>query len=319
MRAQGRPIFSRSLALAICVVNPLTLHALEIGHPEELLGACLCVGAVLLAGSERPLWAGVMLGLAIANKEWALLATGPVLLALAPRRRIASLASAIAVAAAVLAPLLLVGSGGFAAATRTSAAPAAVIFHPWQVWWFLGHHDALGGGLLAPAQLGFRVGPAWTSTVSHPLILAVGLALSVGLWLRERRTGATSTRTALLALALLMLMRCLLDTWDTGYYLLPFVFALLAWEVRGATARPPVLAAASTVLACLTFVWLPAHASADFQAAFFLAWSLALAGLLAKRLLLATGVGHDGRSRHGGSRGAQEMTVNALSRPLRTS
>ena len=41
---------------------------LEVGHPEELLGACLCVAAVLFASDDRALLAGVLLGLAIANK-----------------------------------------------------------------------------------------------------------------------------------------------------------------------------------------------------------------------------------------------------------
>src|SRR5271155_969538 len=76
---------ARAVALGVCVANPLTLRALELGHPEELLGGALCVAAVLLAARERPLWAGLALGLAIANKEWALLAVGPVLFALPSR------------------------------------------------------------------------------------------------------------------------------------------------------------------------------------------------------------------------------------------
>ena len=43
---------ARALALAVCVANPVTLRALEVGHPEELLGACLCVAAVLLAAGS---------------------------------------------------------------------------------------------------------------------------------------------------------------------------------------------------------------------------------------------------------------------------
>ena len=88
MRRRTGPARSlaRAVALGVCVANPLTLRALELGHPEELLGGALCVAAVLLAARERPLWAGLALGLAIANKEWALLAVGPVLLALPSRR-----------------------------------------------------------------------------------------------------------------------------------------------------------------------------------------------------------------------------------------
>src|SRR5580692_2027374 len=119
---------ARAVALGICVANPLTLRALELGHPEELLGGALCVAAVLLAAHERPLWAGLALGLAIANKEWTLLAAGPAL----PSRRALCMLSAAAVAAIVLAPLTLVGSSGFVASTRGTAAPPSTIFQPWQ-------------------------------------------------------------------------------------------------------------------------------------------------------------------------------------------
>ena len=240
MRMHGHSTLARAVALGVCVANPITLRALELGHPEELLGACLCVAAVLLAarssaGRDRSLLAGVLLGLAIANKEWALLGAGPVLLALAPGRRWKCLAGICVSAGAVLAPLLLVSSGGFLAGTRTAAAPIGnAIFQPWQVWWFFGHHGALVHGLFGAPKPGYRIGPAWANVVSHPLVLAAGLALAAALWLRSRRT-ALSERDALLALALVLLLRCLLDTWDTVYYPLPFVFALLAWEITGET------------------------------------------------------------------------------------
>jgi hypothetical protein len=123
------------------------------------------------------------------------------------------------------------------------------------------------------------------------------------LWLQRRRrtgTGTIRERDALLLLALVMLARCILDNWDVMYYLLPFVFALLAWEIRGPARRPPVLALSSTVLAWISFQWLPSHASPDVQAAFFLAWSLPLAvglavALYAPRKLLRS-------QRHAGTR-----------------
>ncbi len=323
MRAEARPLLHRGLALALCVANPITLRALEVGHPEELLGACLCVAAVLLAAGDRGLWAGAALGLAIANKEWALLAAAPVLLALPARRRAPCAAVAVACATAVLAPLALVHSGGFVAATRASATAASPIFQPWQVWWFFGHHGALVHGGFGSAKPGYRIGPGWSATIGHPLVIIAGLALSVAVWLRERACRRLSARKALLALALIMLVRCVLDTWDTEYYLLPFVFALLAWEVRAPTVRPPVLALSCSALAWLSFQWLPEHVSPDLQAAFFLAWSLPLLGALGQRLLLARdGAGADGVradvAREAPS-GAHEITVSALSRPLSTS
>ena len=296
MRKRGSSTLARAVTLGVCVANPLTLYALEIGHPEELLGACLCVAAVLLAGRERWAWSAVALGLAVANKEWALLALGPVLLALPPRRRAACLAVSGAVVATVLGPLIAVGSGGFVAGTRALASASGEIFQPWQVWWFFGtpNHVAppsgarslpIGAALSTHPQ--WRIAPAWISGVPHPLILAVGLGVAGIVWLWSRRTagqGILGEREAMLLLALTMLMRCVLDDWDVIYYLLPFVFAVLAWETLGASRRPPVLALSSTALVWFSFQWLPQHASPDLQAGFFLAWSLPL--LLALGLAL---------------------------------
>ncbi len=68
----------------------------------------------------------------------------------------------------------------------------------------------------------------------------------------------------------------------SSYYPLPFVFALLAWEMQPPLPAPPVLALSSTVLdAGSAASGCPQHgASADAQAAFFLAWSLPLAAAL---------------------------------------
>ncbi len=307
MRAAGRPTLWRAVALGVCVANPLTLLALEFGHPEELLGGALCVAAVLLAARDRPLWAGLALGLAIANKEWALLAMGPVLLAL-PSRRALCMLSAGAVVAIILAPLAIVGSSGFVASTRGAAAPPSTIFQPWQAFWFLGHHGTVVRGLFGELKPGYRTAPVWVGIVSHPLILAVSVPLTALAW----RRGRSGQSDALLLLALLLLLRCVLDTWDTVYYPIPFVLALLAWEGLGEQRRPVVLALSSTVLAWIGFRWLPLHVSADAQAAFFIAWTLPLTAVLGLSLY-APGL----LSRR--PRPAQEMTVSSLGRPVSTS
>ena len=82
MLARSAPRGTIVTVVCLCAVNPITLRALDIGHPEELLGAVLSAGAVLAALRGRSTLAGVLLGLAVANKAWALLAVGPVLLAL---------------------------------------------------------------------------------------------------------------------------------------------------------------------------------------------------------------------------------------------
>jgi hypothetical protein len=294
MRRRGRAPLARAVALALCVANPLTLSALEVGHPEELLGGALCVAAVLLAARGHTVWAGLLLGAAIANKEWALLALIPVLLALPSQRPLCLLVAAGATAA-ILAPPALVHAGGFVAAARATAAPSSSIFQPWQIWWFFGHHSAAVRSAIAQVKPGYRTGPSWVGKLSHPLVVAAMLPLGGLLWslkrrsirLRSSRVAGVSPggpphprilvaeREALLLLALLLLARCMLDIWDTSYYVLPFLLALTAWESRGERGLP-ALALAVATLAWLDFQWLPYHASPDAQAACFLLWTLPL-------------------------------------------
>jgi hypothetical protein len=193
---------------------------------------------------------------------------------------------------------MLVGSGGFVAGTKAFASASGEIFQPWQLWWFFGtpNHVSAPSGASSTVPIGaalsthphWRIAPTWISGVPHPLILVVGLGLAGAVWLQRRRRtgmGGLGEREAMLLLALAMLLRCLLDDWDVMYYLLPFLFALLVWEARGPSLRPPVLALSSTALTWLSFQWLPEHVSPDVQAAFFLAWTLPLVGLLGLALL----------------------------------
>jgi len=155
------------------------------------------------------------------------------------------------------------------------------IFQPWQVWWFFGHHGALVHGLFGAAKPGYRVAPQWTSSVARPLVLLSAAAVAGALWLARRRL---ARREALLALALVLLLRCVLDTWDSVPYTIGFILALLAWESVSAPRRVPLLATLATLLVWASFEWLPHHGSPDAQAALFLCWSLALAAWLALRL-----------------------------------
>jgi hypothetical protein len=281
MRGSGQPREARVIALFLCVANPIVLPALESGHPEELLGGVLCVAAVLLAMDNRPLWSGALLGLAIANKEWALLAVGPVVLAL-PERRLGALAAATAVASLVLAPLLL--AGGLASRVQSAATQADVIFNPWQVWWFLGGHvhilrDATGH-VIAGHHRSSRVPPGWVSSMAHPVIVLLAIPLTgLCVWLR-RRGARRPPGEPLLLLALLLLVRCVLDPWDIVYYALPCLLALLAWEALN-VRRPPVLALGASFAAWFIFDWgTPVHGlSADAESLVFLAF--AIPGLVA--------------------------------------
>jgi hypothetical protein len=276
-RSLGRSRATCWIALGLVAANPLTLRALEIGHPEELLGAALCVAAALAAGHDRPLLAGLLLGLAVANKPWAVLAVVPILAMLGsgwPRL----LVTAAITTALIMLPLAL--GGGAVQAAATVAQESTIIFQPWQVWWFLGETGHVVTGTVGQKP-DYRVPPGWLSGIAHPLVVLVPVAISVALLPRLRRR---PWHDGLLLLAFAMLLRCLLDPWNTSYYALPFLLTLVAWEVH-AERRPPVLSLAATLLSWATLVSLPNAVHPDVQALAYLAWSIPLATLLAVRLV----------------------------------
>ena len=264
MRPLGHGRLARATALALCVVNPVTLYALQYGHAEELLGAVLCVAAVLSAQRGRAGWSGVLLGLAIVNKEWALLAIGPVLLALAASRwRTVGIAATIC--GCFYVPLLLPALAGHASGVGSAAlaeTSTGTIFQPWQLWWFFGSHGHVVRDAFGLLKVGYRTPPGWLANVPHPLIIASSLPLTL---LAARR----GRRDPLLLLALLLALRFALDSWDTVYYPLPFIFALLAWETLS-HRRPPVLSLIASVVVWAVFIVAPAHLSADAQSGTFL-------------------------------------------------
>ena len=273
----GAGLWSRVAVLVLCTGNPLTLRALEIGHPEELLGAVLCVAAVLAAGGGRPVIAGALLGLAVANKPWAVLAVAPVLIALSAGR-LRALAAAGVAGGVVLMPLALLEGSALAQASAV-ARDSGQIFQPWQVWWFLGDHGQVVSGLFTDKP-GYRTAPGWLGPIARPLVIGVPLVLSLIVAGRLRRR---PWHDALLLLAFVLLLRCLLDPWNVVYYELPFLLALVAWEVH---ARPgfPAVTVAATLACWVTLEQMTSVLSPDLQAALFLAWSVPLAGAMFARL-----------------------------------
>jgi hypothetical protein len=262
------------LVVVLVAGNPITLKALGIGHPEELLGAALCVGAVLAALDKRPWLAAVLLGLALGNKAWAVLAVGPVLLAL-DRRRWSVLALASGIAALLVAPFLIAET---TRGTILGAGATYDMFQPWQIWWPLGHHADAIAGYFGVAKDGYRLAPGWIGHVTHPLIALLVIPASL-LW-RRRRGPAAASVDVLLLLALLLLARCVLDAANNSYYHLPFLIALVGWEAL-ARRRPPLLSLGASALVWLTVVELPQRVSPDAQCAVYLAWALPALALMA--------------------------------------
>lgn len=267
MRAAGERSRVRWIAIALIVLNPVTARALQIGHPEDVLAAALMVGAMLLALDGRSLTAGLLLGVAVASKQWALIGL-PLTLAALPVHRARLLGAAAAGFAVLVLPVLSVGPAAYIAANRT-AASAVTFMNPANVWWLLGgwYRRHVGGPTssilaAAPTDLAARI--------SHPAILIVPVLLGIAWYCRRERLVGDDV---LLLLAAASLLRCLLDPWNIVYYHLPFLLVLAAWELRTRTGAP-VRAMSATALVWFTFQTLPLLGSGGLETTFYLAWAI---------------------------------------------
>jgi hypothetical protein len=265
------------LALLVVVANPFVLSALLKAHPEEMLGACLCIGAVIAAGRSNTVFAMVLLGLAVANKPWAIVAVPAVLLAVRTGRMRALLIMA-GTSAAVLLPLVI--RGGSALDGTLSAAHTYGVFQPWQVWWFFGDAGHPVRGIFGDLHPLYRAAPHWVGPINHPIAVLVPLAISA---LLARRMVPRPWHECLLLLALALLLRCMFDAANISYYQLPFVFSLVAWEVYSDRGIP-VLSAFITAIGWFILALLPLWVPGDVSAIAYLVWSVPLALTIGLRL-----------------------------------
>jgi hypothetical protein len=277
MRTERRAMVARVGVVGLCVFVPALLDAILFGHPEEPLGAALCVAAVLLADGEHPTLAGFALGLAIINKPWGIFAIAPTLLAARHGRvQIASLAGAIAGAWFATAYLAAPDHFGQSLSALTSVA------HSQELWWPLGHLASSPG--LTPAY----ALPSFVGAHARELVVLLAAGLALPLARRSDRT----TGDCLALLALVFLLRCLLDPSDHVYYHVPFVIALVAWESR--TRGAPILALLATGLLWLVFHTVSGVAGLDVQFFAYIAVTVPFVVVLEREVLGRAAPGRGG-------------------------
>jgi hypothetical protein len=263
------------LAILLVAASPAAYLALDAGHPEDVLAAAAATAGVLAAVRHKATLAAVLLTAAVLAKQTAVLALLPAALAL-PRPKLRVLVAPVAAALLVYGGVLVARPGGVANIAGHTAAGAGSFFHPWQVWWPFGVPSSPEW---AAAGHGDITSPAWLAPIPHPLIVLLALPLSLAWW---RRAGHDRPREDALALfALLALERCLLDPWNLGYYHLPLVLALAAWETE--KRRPPVIALATTAALWLTFRTFELRTGLT-PMLMYLAWTLPLGALLVREL-----------------------------------
>jgi glycosyl transferase family 87 len=282
MRARGLPEAAVLLAGLLAVFNPGVLRSLHWGHPEEVLAAALSVAAILAALRERGLLAGLLLGLAVATKQWAVIAIVPTLLALS-ERRLRALLAAGAVALTIALPSLVLAPRAVVS-THASLVQAQPVAGPPNVWWPISSPRSAAERKASAPGFAAKI-PTWVGTISHPLIVLLAIPLG---WLFWRRRALLGAHDALGLFALLMLARCLLDPWNNDYYHAPFLLALLCWETLARDGWPRMTLFAGAALA-LTF---PAGIDSMTELSdqslryclTYLVWALPLAGWLSLAL-----------------------------------
>ena len=242
MFRRGRPWTLWALVAGACVLNPLTFQAAYWGHPEEVLGAVLAVGAVIAAGRRHWLVGGLMLGAALATKQWAALAILPVLIAAPAGTRLRLALTCAALAAALTVPMLAADPARFKAAQDDVSVASSYTntVTATNVWWpFASGSTEQGFDVMGQrATITQYSLPDSAGRVMHHGVIAVALVLSL-LYARTRRRGNPDDLLQLVAL--LFLLRCMLDPLTFSYHHTPFLVALIAFEAL--RRRVPVLSA----------------------------------------------------------------------------
>jgi hypothetical protein len=271
----------QALIVAVSLLNPLINDALYYGHPEELLTASLAVGALLAAADRRPLLAAALVGCAVASKQWALVIVCPVLLT-CERRRLRSALVMAGVAAGATLPMIVGNFHAFVHVLHYISRPQGVT----TVFTWLYPLTPRGPVRIAnifgaPRVFQGHTVPALIGTFSHPLIIALGVAIPLLVFFRDGRR-LTPDRM-LLAAALVLLLRCVLDPGSAGYYHLPLLLALLASDAVAGRSLPLLglagFAGAFTVLD--RFV---NYSSMSVANSLYIACTLIAAVLLVRRL-----------------------------------
>lgn len=278
-RGTGR--VGQVLIVAVALLNPLVNDALYWGHPEEILTAALAIGALIAGLEDRPLAAGLLAGLAIASKQWALIVLIPVVLILG-RQRVRTGVIACGLAALASVPMVIGNFASFLHVFRYISSPQPIV----TVFTWLYPFSSTGPVRISdingarPSFIAHQILPIETS-LSHPLIVLIGLGLPLIVWWRAR--GRPEPREVLIACALALLLRCVLDPGSAAYYHLPLLLTLVtldAWDGRAI----PVTGLCATALVFIVLDRFPQYFAPGTTNLAYILVSVVVAGLLTREL-----------------------------------
>ncbi len=277
-RAMGRRGAGRReqvFVAGLILLGPAVFDSVKFGHPEDLLATALLIAAAFAAAASSVALAAIACGLAIATKATALLALVPVALAACSARVRVGLAT-VAVAAVAIAPVALASPGSFRRAVRF--ANESSLIHPADIWWPLSSRTRL----VSDGVTLRRVRAPYVPGVVHHAVRPFLIALAAGLALLAARRRELDLADVFLALALVMLLRCVLDPGDNRYYHAPFAIFLACWEGLRHGRLPVIALAAAGLTATVPSAFGPHR---DLVSLLYLAWALPASAWMAWELL----------------------------------
>jgi hypothetical protein len=249
-RSRGIGLGGQLLIVALSILNPLTNSAISLGHPEELLTASLCVGALVAAVKQRAVLTMVLLALALACKQWSVVTILPILFAL-ERGRIRTLVGALALAIVITVPEVVGSPATYLRNQLFLAHEHLTESSAWSWWWPFGSNETryvLIEGARVPVTL-HRFPRALVESL-HPLIISLDAVIAV---IIARVRGLPLSRDDAFALmAVVLLLRCALDTHTMPYYHAALFLDLLAWDALTAK-RLPLRALSGALLSWVLF------------------------------------------------------------------
>ncbi len=263
MLERRQPLLAALAVAALCVINPGVAASLRLGHPEEILGGAFVCAGLVFALRGRPWLALLLVALTVANKQWGVLVVLPVALALEPRhlRRGAGIFAAVAAVLAI--PLLAVDAGSLWASLRQMLDIRGTFVLAPDVWFPFTHHSD-------PAfARGHNSLPAWMGLGARPILIGVCLLVPLVLARRARRDPLHRVPAVL---ALVLLLRCMLDPLDNSSYHEPFLLAVITADALSGTLLPTLVAVLCLQLSQRFFAISPAA-----LCAFYLSWTVPLA------------------------------------------
>jgi hypothetical protein len=203
---RGRNGWEPAVLIAVACTPPVFMCLQNLFHPQDLLAMGLILLGISCAQRDAWKWAGMMMGLAFASQQFALVAAALLLVVVPSKRRLAFSLSAVAPVAILVIPLMALSSG--------RALRVALV----------------GSGESGPISSSIESDWHLTSTSANDVLRALPVIAVVvlALWARRRLASAVMEPVVLLSLlATSMSFRLVFSGGLYGYYFMASAVAIV--------------------------------------------------------------------------------------------